>query len=568
MDENYFKTINDVSELFITEIRSFTKQCYHLIEQEKNKNIDEYKINKTNQNKNITTDENEEELKRKEGIYDRIYETYRRCEEIIKYQQKIESLFQSFQTITRDCFERCQHRKEEISNTLNELLDTLKEDESDVKDDELTNEYEKINYKSFYIPTKQYQLKIENEKQQEKEAHNERRHQFVNTFLSKHEMKLLEQHIGRYIDSCLFDSNKNQWNIDDSEFYQKIENESEVLIVIETISNRKLGCYITQQINCNNVYISDPNAFVFCFENDSLQTYPISQSNYSIKICEERSENLFIVGFSFMLFDIFGDITVKKYQQKSFCNCSQTSYNYNRKQNALLGRKGPFEIKQFCVLKTITANEEKNKQLLFSTSMKQEQHQMKMMTKQKRKMNIHRQNNFEEMKMKWIKELNQLEKWIGLQFQEVIFDSHLDNWSEKTSVFNDCIKNKSQLGFIIVDENDEIFGYYLNSTIEFTNFLECNSTDEKSFEFNLKSNGRFKESMKFEIKDTSYGYWLYDNSDYRLISLGDITIEKNHLKNKSFCSENHLRYNYKNISKAICGNKYFIPKRIIVVLFN
>ena len=53
---------------------------------------------------------------------------------------------------------------------------------------------------------------------------------------------------------------------------------------------------------------------------------------------------------------------------------------------------------------------------------------------------------------KEMKQIRQLEEWTGLQWGEVVFDSDKDNWSVNTSVFDDKIKGKKQLLFVI--END------------------------------------------------------------------------------------------------------------------
>ena len=66
---------------------------------------------------------------------------------------------------------------------------------------------------------------------------------------------------------------------------------------------------------------------------------------------------------------------------------------------------------------------------------------------------------------------------------------------------------------------------------------EMNETDKKSFHFNLFSNGRLKQPMRFEITNLNYGYWLYEKSNDELIRLGNICLFKENLKNKSFCDE-------------------------------
>ena len=59
-------------------------------------------------------------------------------------------------------------------------------------------------------------------------------------------------------------------------------------------------------------------------------------------------------------------------------------------------------------------------------------------------------------------------------------------------------------------------------------------TDSNSFLFNLQSNGRLSQAMKFEIKDLDTGgiEW-YVKSNFRLIILGDICLCKENEKKSS-----------------------------------
>ena len=97
----------------------------------------------------------------------------------------------------------------------------------------------------------------------------------------------------------------------------------------------------------------------------------------------------------------------------------------------------------------------------------------------------------------------------------------------KVSLFDKKLIGRKQLVFIIKDVEGEKFGYYLNTRIKIENNDQYYTwTDNKSFEFNIESNGRLDRMMKFEIKDTSCGYALYDKSNNGLIEIGDISLGK------------------------------------------
>ena len=127
--------------------------------------------------------------------------------------------------------------------------------------------------------------------------------------------------------------------------------------------------------------------------------------------------------------------------------------------------------------------------------------------------------------------------------------------------------------FLIEDENDEKFGYYLNSQV-IDKYDKLTKTDDKSFEFNLQSNGRLQHPMKFEIKDTTSGYQLYTN-DYKkhyLCVFGSIAIYKQPFENQSCYWMRDTEFNFHGIKSAIAGKlfdsdnvAYFIPKRFLVI---
>ena len=75
--------------------------------------------------------------------------------------------------------------------------------------------------------------------------------------------------------------------------------------------------------------------------------------------------------------------------------------------------------------------------------------------------------------------------------------------------------------------------------------------------------------MKFEIKDLKYGgIYLKEKSDEYLIYLGNIYLNKENMKNITFCHQYESRFNYHGIENALNGKIYpngFTPKRIIVI---
>ena len=113
---------------------------------------------------------------------------------------------------------------------------------------------------------------------------------------------------------------------------------------------------------------------------------------------------------------------------------------------------------------------------------------------------------------------------------------------------------------------------------QFNQFIQ---TDNKSFEFNLESNERIDKMMKYEIKDTHYGYKLFNANEKMLIQLGDIWLCKPNCTRRSVCCQKEDKYEYHGIQKALCGkvaeenngiwkvgSEIFTPIRIRVIQMN
>ena len=177
----------------------------------------------------------------------------------------------------------------------------------------------------------------------------------------------------------------------------------------------------------------------------------------------------------------------------------------------------------------------------------------------------------------------QLEQWTNKKCSEIIFDSDKDNWSVDKSIFDDKIKGKKQLIFLIEDIDNEMFGYYLDTEITNDYGFPGIKTNSNSFHFNLQSkDNRLKQPMQFKTNDSTVnsidnklnnfrGYCLYPKSEIGLITIGDIFIYKEHYKSLSLIIQSK-DFDYHGIENALCGKKenntqydYFTPKRFIVI---
>ena len=123
-----------------------------------------------------------------------------------------------------------------------------------------------------------------------------------------------------------------------------------------------------------------------------------------------------------------------------------------------------------------------------------------------------------------MKEIKQLNKWTNKKCSEVLFDSDKDDWNQNTSVFDDRVKGKNNLMFVVEYTNNNKFGYYLSSSVNQS--LNNWTSDSNAFLFSLKSNGRVNGMYKFEINpnQSTNACHLYDKSNSHLIGLGYYSI--------------------------------------------
>ena len=98
-------------------------------------------------------------------------------------------------------------------------------------------------------------------------------------------------------------------------------------------------------------------------------------------------------------------------------------------------------------------------------------------------------------------------------------------------------------------------------------YWERIQADNKTFEFNLQSNGRLSKPMKFEMKDSENGGYMLYNKTWigGLIELGDLKLKKQQSDYQSCYCQHNDKFHYHGIEKALCGKQYFTLKRIVVI---
>ncbi|BFU24451.1 trichohyalin, putative [Entamoeba histolytica] len=152
----------------------------------------------------------------------------------------------------------------------------------------------------------------------------------------------IEEWTEKRINNILFDSDKDNWNIDTSVFDQRIINKEHIIIIIEDEDGNKFGGYVNSKVD---YFISDSQSFVFSLESNGrmkgMKKFDIKQPQYAFCLFNQTVNCLFAFGGN--------DIFVYKENDKTLSYCNQRSFEYKGISNALCG-KGWFTPKRIIVI--------------------------------------------------------------------------------------------------------------------------------------------------------------------------------------------------------------------------
>ncbi|KAL7715509.1 TLDc domain-containing protein [Entamoeba marina] len=166
--------------------------------------------------------------------------------------------------------------------------------------------------------------------------------------------------------------------------------------------------------------------------------------------------------------------------------------------------------------------------------------------------------------------IEDLKKWCGLQHSSVIFDSAIEctkDIKDFNTLINSRVMNKKNLYFIHVDENDNVFGYFMFrkiqevdvSIVDPDNFIFLLDTKRKvSVPKQWKCGGNVKSGICLRKKNAClYSFGMFGDD-------GFVQIYKPYDKQ---CWCDHIQYTYYGIKETeLTGNndEPFLVKRIII----
>ena len=525
------------------------------------------------------SDENLMYLKRQEAKYDRMFETIHRNEIILSTKDKMKKLILQLETTIDLLYSNLSNDRDKMAEKNNELLEELKSVEQLIQKENSRNKFlqrkqlndnsfnikEQNDYNPFIIETmkmkrqKEEQLALQKlkELQEREELERQKRNRLEKfaTHLYVHQLIEIENWTGMLFDSLIFDTKIHNWkqkvgNGKACELDIILKDRSNILFVIESEEDQLIGGYISAKIDKINSFIVDPLAFVFKKdETNTLIKYPIRQTDHAFKVFEATDENMFVIGSS--------DITIRKERKKRECVSFPQSFNYGKytQRNPLLGEYNDFTLRRMTIYQLYETEE------MIEERRKQRELEFKKGTE-------HLKILSKKMKMNKSPEILQLEKWIGKTYEEIVFDSDVNNWMRMTSEFDTRIMNRNNLVFLIESDDGIYLGGYLSSQIT---VLEKYIADPNAFVFTFKeSNPRM---FPIKEKKVEKAFYLFPSLRGGLFEFGskDLSVLKQTYKSTCLQRGSLSCFVYNDEEDVLLGRTgqdCLIPKRIMVLQFN
>ena len=374
--------------------------------------------------------------------------------------------------------------------------------------------------------------------------------------------------IGDIIYYSLFDKCfQNEDNI-----FDILSERSNVLFLFEDIYGWKFGYYHSSPIKqmtdqMNNWIPTDENSFLFSLKSISEiepQQFHLKEFGYGIKFSKQEDFSYIALAGGSIL------ILLENNSNTVYFDYNNELIDYDEcpsMQNVLFyGDK--FKYRRMVIFQLISPNYSNN---LCENECCFEERQNKRKLK---KTKIQQTNIFPREQQT---EINSIESLTGLQLKEIIFNWNLDEMNMNRETFIDFINNKDHLIFVIEDENENVFGSYLQNKILFDEKLlkttnKLNKIDKNAYLFSLKSNDSIPPKTTFPInrkRFKDYSLNIYENDVEEFFSFGkDIVIFKQQYCEKSFVQQQTFNYeNFQNQENVLLGesqSNHFIPKRITV----
>ena len=135
----------------------------------------------------------------------------------------------------------------------------------------------------------------------------------------------IEEWTNKSMKDVLFDSNIDDWNEITSTLSSILLKKQHLLFLIEDEEKKKFGGYLSSQIDKVNVWITDSNAFLFTFSNNSKEKYSINNEFHAFFLYPSTS-TMYLFGFGR---GRGHDLCICNQQNKHLSFCCQNNSNFN-----------------------------------------------------------------------------------------------------------------------------------------------------------------------------------------------------------------------------------------------
>ena len=174
-------------------------------------------------------------------------------------------------------------------------------------------------------------------------------------WLNDEQINKIEEWTRMKNEKVIFDSEIDKWKMGESEFDKIIINKQNIIILIENEEGIKIGGFISSKIDKitnyddeeeeNEEWIADEKSFVFTFKDNKSMKYDIKKDKQDKAFClyHKSHLNLFSIGNNDIVIEKIMDNT-RIYQNE------RSSFDYEGKENALIGKTGYLSTKRIIVI--------------------------------------------------------------------------------------------------------------------------------------------------------------------------------------------------------------------------
>ena len=154
--------------------------------------------------------------------------------------------------------------------------------------------------------------------------------------MSNDQLITIERWSGKEISKIIFDSNVDDYELNNSSFDMKIVNKSNILIMIKTEKEHYFGCCVNGTIDKIRNWISPTNGFLFSINNETKMKYELKENEqqHLLYVYPSKCYNqLMKIGYH--------DIIISKDNSfSSLYQNNQSSFDYQGKKEAIFGKTG------------------------------------------------------------------------------------------------------------------------------------------------------------------------------------------------------------------------------------